>query len=268
MPKMSAIRIRLAKAGGSPPGRGRRGRGARGDRASLICWEGPSFDDLRGVQKPLQRLGPALLESTQTDTLPAASGGCQGRRTGCGWSSASPPTSRPPCAGGGGRRGWRCGRCSRRSRGRAARGRARYRALRIESLPARGEELAVAGVAGGQHAVEHVDRRAPRPPRGPPGCPRPSGSAACPRAGWDRGASSTREHVLLGLAHREPADRVAGEAEGGDLRARSARAGRGGRRPARSRTATGRGGVCASRLRRAQRVVRAVASATASRGAG
>ena len=129
------------------------------------------------------------------------------------------------------------------------------------------EELAVPGVARRQHAVEHVDAAGDCRRSGPAGVPDPH-QVARPLLGQHRGrrASSTRSRPGLGSPTARPADRVAREVEL-DERARAlARAGRGGRRPARSRTATGPARSWASRLRRAQRVVRAVAASITSRG--
>ena len=98
----------------------------------------------------------------------------------------------------------------------------------------------MAGEAGGEHAVEQVDARGRRPRRSRSGRPGPSGSAAGRRAGaagWPPASSSM---AVAGLAHRQPADRVAVEADReralGALQPQRRRP----CRPARCRTGSGR----------------------------
>ena len=173
-------------------------------------------------------------------------------------------------AGGAGRRGSRSGRCSRRSSGSGGRGSSRKRALRIESRPRRVKSWPLRALRVGstqsnmstpaRHRLDEVLRRAhahqvARLVRG---------------QDRDRGASSTRVACRPWARPRRGRRSRSRGSRAPRARARSARAGRGGRRPARCRRATGRRGVCASRLRRAQRVVRAVASVhrLARRGIG
>ena len=150
-------------------------------------------------------------------------------------------------------------------------GRARVGAVAgvADGQPApRGEQLAVARVAGGQHAVEHVDaardafdevlRRADahqvaRPVRGQDGIEADRARGACPP--WARPPRARRS--------RSPGKSSATISAA--LRSRRSRWTPALHDP--EQPLVGRA-VCASRLRRAQRVVRAVASSTASRGAG
>ena len=131
--------------------RPRLSRGGEGDGE-------PTRVALRGRRREgPEHLCPELLESAQKDTLPRLAAGCQGRSQSCGSSSAWPPPSRPPGAGGAGRRGSRVRQVGQAQAGSGGSGSRPVARVADREPAARGEELAVARVARGQHAVEHVD---------------------------------------------------------------------------------------------------------------
>src|SRR6267142_3415639 len=71
MPKISPMRMRLAKAGGSPEGEPAKASRMRGSAMSSGCvWAG-RFVLRRRSQLP-QHLCPEVVETAQTDTLPDA----------------------------------------------------------------------------------------------------------------------------------------------------------------------------------------------------
>ena len=116
----------------------------------------------------------------------------------------------------------------------------KLRVLDVERALA-GEELAVPGVPGRQHAVEHVDAAGHGLDEVERACRHPSGSAAGRPAGAARSRSTTLIHSLVGLADAQAADRVALEPNRHSQFRRSSRADPGTSRPARCRTAPGRG---------------------------
>ena len=104
-----------------------------------------------------------------------------------------------------------------------------------------GREHRAVAAEPGRHARSRTCRRRARwPRRGRPGRRRPSGSGAGRPAASARPRPSAGSISSRRLADRQPADAVAVEADLDGALARSRRAARARRRPARCRTATGR----------------------------
>ena len=106
------------------------------------------------------------------------------------------------------------GACKRRrgNRGRAARGSSAWRALRRLTVPRAGEGLRGAARARRQHAIEHVDAAHDR--ADDVGGLADAHQIARPvRRQGRHGRVEHREHRRLPLADRQPADRIAVEAD-------------------------------------------------------